>query len=159
MQWGFIYEVLIKSVVILTMGKLWKTCILLKIKSMADIRKKMFLNCHSHRHGNTGIFFKMRFSFLGFRENQQSTVRMLRWLPHHGVHHISNLAGTAPVGWQQLQQELTIWLLHRLNSYLHVLASGSNTSMVFKYVVPSKPPTAISCPFTTARPTCKNHHR
>lgn len=40
-------------------------------------------------------------------------------------------------------------------SYLHVLASGSNTSMVFKYVVPSKPPTAISCPFTTARPTCK----
>lgn len=25
--------------------------------------------------------------------------------------------------------------------------------MVFKYVVPSKPPTAMSCPFTTARPT------
>lgn len=37
--------------------------------------------------------------------------------------------------------------------YLHVLASGSNTSIVFKYVVPSKPPTAISCPFTTASPT------
>lgn len=58
-------------------------------------------------------------------------------------------------GRQQLQLEIAIGLFHNLNAYLHVLASGSNTSMVFKYVVPSKPPTAISCPFTTARPTCK----
>jgi hypothetical protein len=44
--------------------------------------------------------------------------------------------------------------LEKSKGYLHVLASGSKTSMVFKYVVPSKPPTAISCPLTTARPTC-----
>lgn len=37
--------------------------------------------------------------------------------------------------------------------HLQVLASGSNTSIVFKYVVPSNPPTAINCPLTTARPT------
>lgn len=77
------------------------------------------------------------------------------WVLHYSVHHTSNLSGTPPAGWQQVQLEIAFWLFHKLNSYLHVLASGSNTSMVFKYVVPSKPPTAISCPFTTARPTCK----
>lgn len=45
--------------------------------------------------------------------------------------------------------------LRQSKGYLQVLASGSKTSMVFKYVVPSKPPTAMSCPLTTARPTCK----
>ena len=34
-----------------------------------------------------------------------------------------------------------------------LLASLSYTSMVFKYVVPSNPPTANSWPFTTAKPT------
>ena len=34
-----------------------------------------------------------------------------------------------------------------------LLASLSYTSMVFKYVVPSNPPTAKSWPFTTANPT------
>lgn len=73
-------------------------------------------------------------------------------LPHvspllYGVYPIPNLPGTAPAGFQ--------FECHTISRYLHVLASGSNTSMVFKYVVPSKPPTAISCPFTTARPTCK----
>lgn len=47
----------------------------------------------------------------------------------------------------------------RPTAYLHVLASGSKTSMVFKYVVPSKPPTAMSCPFTTARPTYRQNTR
>ena len=40
-------------------------------------------------------------------------------------------------------------------AYLHVLASGSYTSIVLRYVVPSNPPTAINCPFTTASPTCE----
>lgn len=35
----------------------------------------------------------------------------------------------------------------------HWFVSGSYTSIVFKYAVPSKPPTAYSCPFTTANPT------
>lgn len=40
-----------------------------------------------------------------------------------------------------------------VNIYLHVFASGSQTSIVFRYVVPSNPPTAINWPFTTAKPT------
>lgn len=63
--------------------------------------------------------------------------------------------GPAQAQSSQVSSEVTA---ARLNGYLQVLASGSKTSMVFKYVVPSKPPTAMSCPFTTARPTCRSGH-
>lgn len=102
-----------------------------------------------NRKGSTGIFFKMWF----FLARQEARTWVLWWFYHtqvlfYGVYHIPNLPGTAPAAFHCL-------IVPQNSSYLHVLASGSNTSMVFRYVVPSKPPTAISCPFTTARPTCK----